>query len=76
MIPRCACGRELHYGDETKQQHAEDIVREKGESVVIRTRRGLFRVQRHYLMLHGVKKHELTDLFERGILIPEKEKGR
>lgn len=75
-MTRCACGLPLHYGDETKQEYIESLVKEKGESVVIRTRRGLFRVQRHYLELHGVSEHELTDLFERGILIPEKEKGR
>lgn len=62
----CHCGRPLHYTDPDVRRICEEIVREKGEFLLVDTPGGRWRVQRHYIALHGLRAAELPKLgFER-----------
>lgn len=63
----CHCGKPLHYTSPEIEAKVRAIVAEKGEYVDITVDgHGTWRVQRHYVALHGVKGNEIADLgFER-----------
>jgi len=55
----CFCGRTLHYPTDAKRRWAEEQVREKGEFIPVPDSEGRkWRVQRHYLLLHGFSEGE------------------
>lgn len=68
----CACGKPLHYNDPAVQRLVEDLVKELGATIKVTGRRGSYRVQRHYLALHGITEEELVTLYEQGIIELEK----
>jgi len=59
---RCACGEPLHYRDDRTRAEVEKLVAELGETVLITTRDGTWKVPRHYIALHGIKAWELPYL--------------
>jgi hypothetical protein len=62
-IPRCHCGRMLHYSSPTIQTMVEKIVADRGEFVLVRGPDGRrWRVQRHFIALHGVMADDLPTL--------------
>jgi len=55
----CACGRPLHYGSAAARLKVVDLILRLGPdtTVIIGDRR--FRVQRHYIALHGLRGQDL-----------------
>lgn len=58
----CACGQPLHYPDPAIREKVEQIVENLGPFVHVTTPEGTWRVQRHYIALHGLKAEELPSL--------------
>jgi hypothetical protein len=59
----CACGLPLHYTDPEKQKRCQELVDLLGEFIeVVDSKRRRFRVQRHYIALHGIKEVEVAEL--------------
>lgn len=57
---RCACGKRLHYRNKASRVAVEALVIELGEYVNITVPgHGTWRVQRHFIALHGIKAAEL-----------------
>lgn len=62
----CHCGKPLHYSDKTLQDKVQKICNELGDFIEVHTPRGSWKVQRHYMALHGIREEELPSLgFER-----------
>lgn len=61
-LERCHCGLPLHYTDPVIEAQVRALVAQLGEFVTIETPEGRWRVQRHYIALHGVKAQELPAL--------------
>lgn len=63
---RCACGRALHYADPERREKVERLIALVGDDHVrisvldSPTRTRTFRVQRHYIALHGVSADDLV----------------
>ncbi len=68
MAELCACGRPLHYTDQQVQIQMESLVDMLGSHVCIIVEGLWYRVQRHYIALHGMKANELEQLVEKGIV--------
>ena len=64
----CACGKPLHYSDPRAREFVERCIAEQGDCLVVRCNGKAYRVQRHYLALHGVKAVDLEDLAALGIV--------
>jgi len=59
----CHCGKELHYSSGATERFVKDMVKTLGEYIEITIIEGeTYKVQRHYLALHGIKAHELDQL--------------
>lgn len=56
----CACGQPLHYLHPVAQQAVEQLVAEVGETVDVTVGRRTWKVQRHYIALHGIKGETLA----------------
>lgn len=64
---RCACGRPLHYTDPYVRAIVEELIADLGPDITVReleTGRA-WRIPRHYIALHGIKRGELRDLATR-----------
>jgi hypothetical protein len=48
----CPCGQPLHYADPGIEEMVRELVRDLGETVLITTPMGKWRVPRHYIALH------------------------
>jgi hypothetical protein len=60
----CHCGKPLHYNNPDIKRAVDKLVEGNGEYITITsaaTGRS-FRVQRHYIALHGVKERDLPNL--------------
>lgn len=56
----CHCGKPLHYRNPFVEALTYALVEAKGEYVNVTSSAGrTFRVQRHYIALHGIKEQEL-----------------
>ncbi len=65
----CACGRPLHYNDPNAQAQVQRLVDQLGEYTTITVPGiGSYKVQRHYIGLHGVVAAELPKLARKGIV--------
>ena len=64
----CACGSPLHYNDPNIKTLVERIISEQGEYVEVSVEGRRYRVQRHYIALHGIKAFELEKLADLGIV--------
>lgn len=62
---KCACGEDLHYTDPEVEETMHDIVMEKGEYITVKMKGGeSYKVQRHYIALHGLKYNEVAIIGE------------
>jgi hypothetical protein len=67
----CACGQPLHYTNLHTKALVERLCEEVGEYVVVVMDGKRYRVQRHFIALHGLKAQELEELVVRGIVMRE-----
>ena len=58
----CYCGNPLHYKDDFIKQYMHHIVKTKGRFIKITCNGQTYKVDRHYIALHGIKGHELPTL--------------
>ena len=58
----CACGKPLHYSDPNVQETVEGLVRQMGEFTDVVIEGNVYRVQRHFIALHGLTGYELPIL--------------
>lgn len=56
----CACGRPLHYTQPTTERMVRALIAKAGEYVTIRVMGRSWRVQRHYIALHGIHAQDLV----------------
>jgi hypothetical protein len=67
--PLCACGRPLHYGDPRNRDLVQALIDKFGEETVVHVLNvGHYKVQRHFIALHGLKAAELPELLQKGIV--------
>lgn len=59
--PLCACGRPLHYTNPANREIVERMIESAGgdQCVTVSVGRRRWRVQRHYIALHGISAVEL-----------------
>lgn len=58
----CHCGQPLHYSNPEMERIMRRMVARLGEYVVVAVGGRKFRVQRHYVALHGIKAAEMDRL--------------
>jgi hypothetical protein len=58
----CACGRPLHYIDPSVEAQVRRMVANLGEYATVAVGGRKWKVQRHYIALHGLKAQELPTL--------------
>jgi hypothetical protein len=62
-VEMCWCGRPIHYNDERIQHQVQEIVDKFGEFINVKIDGGkTYRVQRHYIALHGITGKDLPAL--------------
>ena len=66
----CPCGRELHYSNAEIANVVRLIIAQSGSlTLVVHAANGhSYRVNKHYIALHGLQATELEDLAERGTI--------
>ena len=64
----CACGKPLHYSNDTIRRTVQDFIDRLGPEVRIEAANGTFLVQRHYIALHGIMASKLEELAKCGIV--------
>ena len=63
MTPeKCHCGRPLHYTDPNVEDFVRKMIKLCGPTVIIEVSGRRFKVQRHYLALHGIRAAEIDRL--------------
>lgn len=63
MPSLCHCGEPLHYSDTSVKAWIDKLIADKGEFVTVAGPDGRrWRVQRHYIALHGLKAEDLAAL--------------
>lgn len=67
-MTRCACGRVLHYKQVKKFLKIQAFIDELGPTIDLRVGDEIYRIQRHYLALHGLKSRDLPLLAEKGLV--------
>jgi len=65
---QCACGKPLHYTDAAAEAMVSRLVRELGEHIPVVVEGVRYKVQRHYIALHGLKAQDLPRLARQGIV--------
>lgn len=58
----CHCGKPLHYTSQAAREFVDELVREKGETILVTVNGHTWLVPRHYIALHGLKGHEVDKL--------------
>ena len=58
----CHCGLPLHYTDDAVRRFVEKMIELHGEYVTVRIGARAWKVQRHFIALHGIKAAELPYL--------------
>jgi len=60
-VKKCFCGRELHYSNKELERIMVDICETKGDYLEVSdiVNYKTYRVQRHYIALHGIKQELL-----------------
>lgn len=64
----CACGMPLHYNSSMTEEAINKLSNQLGEFVEVKVEDRKYKVQRHYIALHGIKAAELDELADRGIV--------
>lgn len=65
---RCACGEPLHYSNAETEAQIARLTAELGEYVTVALLDGRYRVQRHYIALHGVTGSQIPRLADEGVV--------
>jgi hypothetical protein len=55
----CHCGKPLHYVDPAAERMVRRMIDQAGEFLIVDAPSGRYRVQRHYIALHGLKAEQL-----------------
>ena len=59
----CACGKKLHYDGEVSKEYYIKLFERVGQFVEVEDSKGRkFKVQRHYIALHGIEEENLYKL--------------
>lgn len=59
----CHCGKPLHYANSHTERLVKELIAAVGDPYIPITAHGrIWRVQRHYIALHGIKADELHTL--------------
>lgn len=63
-LPLCHCGKPLHFKDDKQKKHSINYIRMTGEYAKMQSFKTgkYYKVQRYYIILHGIKLYELDDL--------------
>lgn len=61
----CLCGRPLHYSDPSSERAVRQLIALHGETVVVGTSDGMWKVPRHFIALHGINANDLPALARR-----------
>lgn len=61
-VEMCHCGKPLHYTDETAERLTRARVAKLGEFVKIYAGGRWWKVQRHYVSLHGLRAVDMPSL--------------
>ena len=71
MTKRCHCGLELHYTNKVLEQQMNEIIEKFGAYIEIQQIETgkRYRVQRHYIALHGVKGKDLGKLGFKEVIV-------
>ena len=66
----CACGLPLHYRSVLDQFIVDLLTSQAGgdPNILVASPTGTYRVQRHYIALHGLRETELLALASRGVI--------
>jgi hypothetical protein len=65
----CACGEPLHYKNPVTEQATAELIRQSGEEyATVITENGRYRVQKHYIALHGIRASDLERLATEGVI--------
>lgn len=68
-MTECACGNALHYTHPDLMAQVQKLVDAYGDYTEIEVAgAGRFKVQRHYIALHGVRARDLPALADEGIV--------
>jgi hypothetical protein len=59
---KCHCGQPLHYTDDALRADMEKLTADLGEYLPVTVGKRTWRVQRHYIALHGIKGKDLAAL--------------
>ncbi len=61
---KCHCGQPLHYSDDQIRRRVEEMIKLAGgdEYIIVSCGGRRWRVQRHYIALHGLKAVDLPTL--------------
>lgn len=59
---KCHCGEALHYTNSALQKQVQEIVDKFGPYIDVTVAGRTFRVQRHFIALHGIKGKDLSTL--------------
>lgn len=62
MTIQCHCGKPLHYTDPRTQEFIEKMADQYGQYIEVNLSGIKYKVQRHYMALHGIKGSELPSL--------------
>lgn len=68
IVEMCACGKPLHYTDSGLRELITLMCKEKGEFITVRTESATYKVQRHFIALHGIKATDLPELLKQGLV--------
>lgn len=61
-MTKCHCGRPLHYVDLRTQAAIEKMIEKHGEFINVVVKGRTFKVQRHFIALHGLVAKDLPKL--------------
>lgn len=61
-VTHCHCGKPLHYTDKGLEEVVKEYTRDLGEFIPVQVDGRVWRVQRHYIALHGIKGKDLSTL--------------
>lgn len=62
MIEKCHCGLGLHYTDKETFEKVQSLVDQLGSFLDVTVGAHTYRVQRHYIALHGIKGKDVSTL--------------
>lgn len=62
-MAKCHCGKELHYTDQIIMKRMEKIVEIYGETLFVMVNGRIFKVPRHFIVLHDEFTFEDVDKF-------------